>query len=60
MSRARILLLECVIAVCAATGAGLLLGGLVGAVPGVGAGLVVVSVFGLLMLLAYERGVDAR
>ena len=60
MTPAHILVAECVIGVIAAFGMGLLVGGLLGGVPGVGAGLLVVAVFGLLMLLAYERGVDAR
>jgi hypothetical protein len=60
MSATQVLILECVVAVIAALGMGLLVGGLLGGVPGVGAGLLVVAVFALLMLLAYERGVDAR
>jgi len=55
----RVLLLECLVGLVAACGVGLLVGGLLGVVCGVGAGLVVSAAFGLLMLLAYERGADA-
>lgn len=55
-----VLWVEIVLAVVLALGVGLLVGGLLGGVPGVGAALLVVAVFGLLLILAYERGVDAR
>lgn len=60
MKTAHVVMLELLVAVIAALGMGLLVGGLLGGVPGVGAGLLVVAMFALLMLLAYERGVDAR
>lgn len=56
MSKSVAAALECFLAVVLALGVGLLIGGLVGPVPGVGAGLVVVALVGFVLLIAYEKG----